>query len=254
MAEQEAHADHHIHMPSPSYWPLVVSVGLPIIALGLIYNHVISVVGASSSCSASTAGRRSRRVGRCRGRRPARRAARARSWRPLADVTLAPSDEAPRPRDRAAPRLRREEPPAATPPPACRTTSWRMWLFLGSECLLFGGLISTYMLYRGRTQNGPTSGDRLRHPVHLGQLVRAADELADDGAGGVGRPARRQPPHPAVAHHHGAARRHLRRRPGLRVHRLLPRGPRASRRTCSARASTPSPASTAPTSPSASSC
>ena len=25
-----------------------------------------------------------------------------------------------------------------------------MWLFLGSECLLFGGLISTYMLYRGR--------------------------------------------------------------------------------------------------------
>jgi len=25
-----------------------------------------------------------------------------------------------------------------------------MWLFLGSECLLFGGLISTYMLYRAR--------------------------------------------------------------------------------------------------------
>jgi heme/copper-type cytochrome/quinol oxidase subunit 3 len=31
-----------------------------------------------------------------------------------------------------------------------------MWLFLGSECLLFGGLISTYMLYRGR------------HPADLG--------------------------------------------------------------------------------------
>jgi len=30
-----------------------------------------------------------------------------------------------------------------------------MWLFLGSECLLFGGLISTYMLYHGRTQGGP---------------------------------------------------------------------------------------------------
>ena len=30
-----------------------------------------------------------------------------------------------------------------------------MWLFLGSECLLFGGLISTYMLYRGRTARGP---------------------------------------------------------------------------------------------------
>ena len=30
-----------------------------------------------------------------------------------------------------------------------------MWLFLGSECLLFGGLISTYMLYRGRLADGP---------------------------------------------------------------------------------------------------
>jgi cytochrome c oxidase subunit 3/cytochrome o ubiquinol oxidase subunit 3 len=33
-----------------------------------------------------------------------------------------------------------------------------MWAFLGSECLLFGGLISTYLLYRGRVEegNGPT--------------------------------------------------------------------------------------------------
>ncbi|HAP78083.1 MAG TPA: cytochrome oxidase subunit III [Acidimicrobiaceae bacterium] len=30
-----------------------------------------------------------------------------------------------------------------------------MWLFLGTECLLFGGLISTYMLYRGRNGDGP---------------------------------------------------------------------------------------------------
>jgi heme/copper-type cytochrome/quinol oxidase subunit 3 len=30
-----------------------------------------------------------------------------------------------------------------------------MWLFLGSECLLFGGLISTYMLYRGRHAGDP---------------------------------------------------------------------------------------------------
>lgn len=30
-----------------------------------------------------------------------------------------------------------------------------MWAFLGSECLLFGGLISTYMLYRGRASGGP---------------------------------------------------------------------------------------------------
>jgi len=30
-----------------------------------------------------------------------------------------------------------------------------MWLFLGSECLLFGGLIATYMLYRGRNNGHP---------------------------------------------------------------------------------------------------
>jgi heme/copper-type cytochrome/quinol oxidase subunit 3 len=34
-----------------------------------------------------------------------------------------------------------------------------MWLFLGSECLLFGGLISTYMLYRDRTGTGPTPNE-----------------------------------------------------------------------------------------------
>src|SRR6266542_4827159 len=30
-----------------------------------------------------------------------------------------------------------------------------MWAFLGSECLLFGALISTYLLYRGRSISGP---------------------------------------------------------------------------------------------------
>lgn len=29
-----------------------------------------------------------------------------------------------------------------------------MWLFLGSECLLFGGLISTYLLYKNRIAEG----------------------------------------------------------------------------------------------------
>src|SRR6185437_583088 len=33
-----------------------------------------------------------------------------------------------------------------------------MWLFLGSECLLFGGLISTYLLYRGRHTGSPGPG------------------------------------------------------------------------------------------------
>ena len=32
-----------------------------------------------------------------------------------------------------------------------------MWVFLGSECLFFGTLISTFLLYRTRTGDGPTA-------------------------------------------------------------------------------------------------
>ena len=34
-----------------------------------------------------------------------------------------------------------------------------MWAFLGSECLLFGALISTYLLYRGRSAPGTLEPD-----------------------------------------------------------------------------------------------
>jgi len=34
-----------------------------------------------------------------------------------------------------------------------------MWAFLGSECLLFGALISAFFLYRGKSQSGPTAED-----------------------------------------------------------------------------------------------
>ena len=37
-----------------------------------------------------------------------------------------------------------------------------MWVFLASECLLFGGLISTYLLYKNRpgTHPGPVPAPR----------------------------------------------------------------------------------------------
>ena len=38
-------------------------------------------------------------------------------------------------------------------------TKLAMWLFLASECLLFGALISTYLLYRGASQTGPYPHD-----------------------------------------------------------------------------------------------
>jgi cytochrome c oxidase subunit 1 len=46
LAEQEANADHHIHLPSPSYWPLLLAVSLPIIGIGIIYQYVVAVIGA----------------------------------------------------------------------------------------------------------------------------------------------------------------------------------------------------------------
>jgi heme/copper-type cytochrome/quinol oxidase subunit 3 len=39
------------------------------------------------------------------------------------------------------------------------STKLGMWLFLASECMLFGGLISAYVLYRGASQTGPFPAD-----------------------------------------------------------------------------------------------
>jgi cytochrome c oxidase subunit 1 len=37
--------DQHPHLPSPSYWPIILAAGLPLIALGLIYNLWLSGIG-----------------------------------------------------------------------------------------------------------------------------------------------------------------------------------------------------------------
>lgn len=39
-----------------------------------------------------------------------------------------------------------------------------MWVFLGSECLLFGGLISTFLLYKTRANGQPSPHDRYDIP------------------------------------------------------------------------------------------
>ena len=48
-AAHDAHEDvdvHSIHMPSPSYFPLIAAWGMPIIALGLIYQFALIPIGA----------------------------------------------------------------------------------------------------------------------------------------------------------------------------------------------------------------
>ena len=34
-----------IHLPSPSYWPIVLAFGLALIAIGVVSSFVVSVVG-----------------------------------------------------------------------------------------------------------------------------------------------------------------------------------------------------------------
>ncbi|MGI9644048.1 MAG: cytochrome c oxidase subunit I [Ilumatobacteraceae bacterium] len=46
IAEEEANADAHIHLPAPSYWPLVLAFGLPVMAYGIIYNTLLIAAGA----------------------------------------------------------------------------------------------------------------------------------------------------------------------------------------------------------------
>ncbi|MEM9517239.1 MAG: cbb3-type cytochrome c oxidase subunit I, partial [Actinomycetota bacterium] len=44
-AQEIEQRDHHIHLPSPSYWPFVLSFSLPVIAYGVIYSTLLIIVG-----------------------------------------------------------------------------------------------------------------------------------------------------------------------------------------------------------------
>ncbi len=46
LAAEEAKGDKHIALPAPSYWPIVLAFGLPVMAYGVIYNHIGIAVGA----------------------------------------------------------------------------------------------------------------------------------------------------------------------------------------------------------------
>ena len=48
---------------------------------------------------------------------------------------------------------------------ASTIASSAMWIFLGSECLLFGTLIATYLAYKGRSVIGPAPARDPQHPA-----------------------------------------------------------------------------------------
>ena len=133
-------------------------------------------------------------------------------------------------------------------------TKLAMWLFLGSECLLFGGLISTYMLYRNRHSGGvgpdqlwdipftsASSFVLLMSSLTMVLAVSAANRKDD----------RNTKLWLIVT---ADARRPVRRRSGVRVHDLLPRGSRLHREPVRVELLHPHRSSTACTCRSASSC
>jgi heme/copper-type cytochrome/quinol oxidase subunit 3 len=55
----------------------------------------------------------------------------------------------------------------AHPPTATGLNTWKVgfWVFMGSETLFFGTLISTYMVYKGQSVQGPFPGDVFSIPL-----------------------------------------------------------------------------------------
>ena len=52
VAEEERHGDAHVHLPAPSYWPLVLAFALPVMAYGIIYTTWLIVAGAGIAIAA----------------------------------------------------------------------------------------------------------------------------------------------------------------------------------------------------------
>jgi cytochrome c oxidase subunit 1 len=45
---EEEHGDgHDIHLPSPSFWPLISAMGFPLIAAGMLYDYALVPVGVA---------------------------------------------------------------------------------------------------------------------------------------------------------------------------------------------------------------
>ena len=140
-------------MPSPSFYPLILALGLPILGYAAVFkNPWLAIPGADR-----------RAVRHVRLGHRARHRAEADAWHHRAAPRRIPSDESPTRRQLAAARRRAHPAGTATTRTTTGTvtnTKLGMWLFLSSDCLFFGAFIATYLLYRGRGGiKGPTPKD-----------------------------------------------------------------------------------------------
>jgi heme/copper-type cytochrome/quinol oxidase subunit 3 len=112
---------HGIHLPSPSFWPIVIGAGIMIAAFGAVFHLALVLIGVAVVL-----------VG-------AFRFALEHHRDPAYVVQLG--------------NLGADHRKLA------------MWVFLGSECFLFGTLIATYLAYKGRSVVGPYPHEILNIPV-----------------------------------------------------------------------------------------
>ncbi|HEV8674709.1 MAG TPA: cytochrome c oxidase subunit I [Methylomirabilota bacterium] len=116
-----------IHMPPPSAWPILTASAMLVLSVGALVHEVVVGLGAALT---------------------------------IAGVFAIALEHLPA---RAVPAGGHEAIHIGTTGLDHRKMA--MWAFLGSECLFFGTLISTYLVYKGRSLSGPTTHEILNIPL-----------------------------------------------------------------------------------------
>ena len=158
---EEDNADPNIHLPAPSYWPMVLAFALPVMAYGVIYNTLLIVAGGAIATMAMFGWALEPADAEASDFDPPVEGDETSKELPMSDSLISETvkDAVQIVKDHNGD-VHEHDVHAGDDHSGdhgghhtslgLSNTKLAMWLFLGSECLLFGGLISTYMLYRNR--------------------------------------------------------------------------------------------------------
>src|SRR5216684_4027085 len=94
-----------------------------------------------------------------------------------------------------------------------------MWAFLASDCMFFGTLLATYLVYKNRSLDGPLPRGTFDVP-YTSVSASFSCEQPDDGARARCDPARRRMPHAHLAQRDCLVGLSIPGGPVLRVHYL----------------------------------
>ncbi len=149
-----------IHMPDPSAWPLLTALAMVVMTAGALVHVAVMALGAVLTLAAALA-----------------------FALELVPARAAGADRA----DRDADDVHRDDLHVGATGLDHRKIV--VWTFIGSECLFFGTLISTYLVYRGRSLAGPYPHEILSIPLTSVSTFVLLMSIAHDGARRRGDPA-----------------------------------------------------------------